>query len=172
MYSSCCKENNNIYRFPVPNHALWYTRCPDSVHKTVHQVLSYCAFGLASTPCSRELSMADRSCFPEMPRRLPPPPQSALSLLFSGRTTLQCNSPSRAPHSLWDQPKARFLLKLHLCPAFPSGSPAPFSYLAAVKSVTNKYFSNKQTNKKPQWLYFGLSHRYDLMEWDTYLSDG
>lgn len=101
---------------------------------------------LTFTPCSRELSMVERRCFPQMPRGLPPPPQSASSLFFSGRTTLQCNSPSRAPHSLWDRGKARFLLKPHLCPAFPSGFPVPFPYLAAVKSVTNTYLKNKKKN--------------------------
>lgn len=114
----------------------------------------------------RELSMVERRCFPQMPRGLPPPPQSASSL-FSGRTTLQCNSPSRTPYSLWDWGKARFLLKPHLCPAFPSGFPVAFPYLVAVKSVANKYLKTKQ-NK----IYFGLSRRYDLMEADIHLSDG
>lgn len=85
-----------------------------------------------------ELSVVDRSHFPELPRRLPPlPPQPALSFSFSDRTTLQCNSPSRAPHSPWDWPEARFPLKSHLCPAFSSGSPPTSPHLAAVKSVTN-----------------------------------
>lgn len=45
MHRSCCEENHHIYRFPVPNLALWYTRCPDSIHTSVPQLLSYCACG-------------------------------------------------------------------------------------------------------------------------------
>lgn len=143
MHSSCCKENHNIYtyRLPAPNHVLWYTRCPDSVHKTVHQVLSYCALGSRLHPALGNFPWLT-GLVSEMPRGLPPPPQPALSLFFSGRTTLQCNSPSTAPHSLWNQLKAISPETASLSSFFLWLS-APFPYLAAVKSVTNKYLKKK-----------------------------
>lgn len=68
------------------------------------------------------------------------PNQLSASFSLAGQT-LQCDSPSRAPHpSLWDQAEAetRLLLKSHLCPPSSSASPASLSHL----QVSSESFSS------------------------------
>lgn len=126
---------------------MWFSGIPGAQTPLTNPPIPY------SGACSVRGCLPTRSSFPRDAEEtadfslLPAPRQSVTSFSPAGQV-LQCNSPSRAPHSLRNQAEARLLLKSHLCPAF-ALLPSPASLSQHLEVSPESYLSINHVHKNP-----------------------